>query len=66
MEESYICFDATKSKYKHIFKVAALMTNFSNRKRMDFAHEVVGPREEDDHFRRWEGWLLELTIYGMC
>lgn len=48
-------FDATKPKYNHLFRVAAILTNFIHRRRMDFTHVVVGEQLDPAQPHGWEG-----------
>ena len=48
-------FDATKPKFHHLFRSAAILTNFLHRRRRDLSFAIVGPRNPGVGEGGWEG-----------
>jgi hypothetical protein len=40
-------FNSTKSKYYHLFRVAAILIDFLHKHWMDFTYKVIGDQIED-------------------
>ena len=48
-------FDATKPKFHHLFRSAAIFTNFLHRRRKDLSFAIVGPRNPGAGEGGWKG-----------
>ena len=48
-------FDVTKPKNNRFFWAVAILTNFIHRRRIDFAHNVVGKQPKPTQDYDWEG-----------
>jgi len=49
------CFDSTKEKYNHLFKVVMLLINFLHVHHQDFIIEVIGEHHNDLAKHGWDG-----------
>lgn len=47
-------FDATKSKYTHLFMSCALLTNILHERRMNLFQQIFGNRVNDLETHMWE------------